>query len=238
MSGDKPRPGGRAHPQLTLELAPKPCYEREDFLVSSSNEQAFRAIELWPSWPDPMLLLVGPPGAGKSHLGAIWATRAGAHILAGRSLVREDAESLAASAPLLIEDSSEIGAGEAKLFHLLNLMRECGRSLLLTARAHPDRWGLHTPDLLSRLRLAPFIEIGEPDDALMQAVLVKLLTERQLVIGTDVLSYAVMRLERSLDAARAFIEALDREALARQKPVTRALAADVIAGLDKSAEEA
>ena len=73
MAGEKPRRPRPESPQLTLELAPEPGFERENFVVSGSNEQAYAMIERWPDWPDPMLLILGPPGAGKSHLGAIWA---------------------------------------------------------------------------------------------------------------------------------------------------------------------
>jgi chromosomal replication initiation ATPase DnaA len=228
MAGDKPRPTRPAHPQLTLELAPEPGYERENFFLSESNERAYRTIELWPHWPDQMLLIVGPPGAGKSHLGAIWASAAGAGTQFGSSLMVADIEALAAAGPLLLEDVDRIGEAESKLFHLVNLMRERSAALVLTAKSHPDGWGLRTADLLSRLRLAPAVEIGQPDDALIRAVLVKLLIERQLVVDTSVVSYIATRLERSLDAARSLIDALDREALARKSRITKAIAAEVL----------
>ena len=87
---------------------------------------------------------------------------------------------------------------------------------------------MRTTDLLSRLRLAPAIEIGEPDDALIRAVLVKLFLDRQLVVDTSVIEYLAMRIERSLDAARSVVEVLDKEALAAGRPVTRPMAAEVL----------
>jgi DNA replication protein DnaC len=62
--------------QLTLDLPIETRFGREDFLVSPSNADAFETFEGWPAWPDRVLLLLGPTGAGKSHLGAIWAARA------------------------------------------------------------------------------------------------------------------------------------------------------------------
>jgi chromosomal replication initiation ATPase DnaA len=231
MPVEKPRSAPPAHPQLTLSLAPEPGYERENFFVSQSNEHAYRTIELWPNWPDGVLLILGPPGAGKSHLGAIWAAMAGARIQPAAFLGLTDIEALAAG-PLLLEDADAAAQkAEATLFHLINLMRERGNALTLTARSQPDAWGLQTADLLSRLRLAPMVEIGPPDDDLMRAVLVKLLVDRQLVVDTSVVSYAAARLDRSLEAARSFIDALDREALARQRRITRAIAADVLRSL-------
>ena len=67
--------------QLTLDLPVEPRYGREDFLVSPSNMQAWSTFENWPGWPDRVLLLLGPTGAGKSHLAAIWAARTGARVL-------------------------------------------------------------------------------------------------------------------------------------------------------------
>jgi chromosomal replication initiation ATPase DnaA len=228
MPGEKSRRARPANAQLTLNLAPKPDYERENFFVSGSNEQAYAMVELWPNWPSPTLLILGPSGAGKSHLGAIWASIAKAGIQSAASLVAEDVEALAAAGPLLLEDADAIGQSEAQLFHLVNLMRERGTALVLTAKTPPDAWGLRTADLVSRLRLAPTASIGPPDDALMRAVLVKLLIDRQLVVDTGVVGYIALRIERSLDAARSFIDALDREALARQSRISRVIAGDVL----------
>ena len=238
MTGEKPRRLRPESPQLTLELAPEPGFERENFVVSGSNEQAYAMIELWPDWPDPMLLILGPPGAGKSHLGAIWASIAKAGVQSASALAAANIEALAAAGPLLLEDADAIGEAEMQLFHLINLMRENGMALVITAKAPPDAWGLRTADLLSRLRLAPTVAIGPPDDALMRAVLVKLLIDRQLVIDTSVVGYIALRLERSLDAARTFIDALDRETLARQCRISRAIAADVLASLGGCEEQA
>ncbi|MGH6823254.1 MAG: hypothetical protein ACREC4_07155 [Methylocella sp.] len=222
---------------MSLNLAPDPGFERENFFVSGSNEQAYATIELWPSWPDPMLLILGPPGAGKSHLGAIWASSAKAGIQSAASLAAADIEALAAAGPLLLDDADAIGQSEAQLLHLVNLMRERGTALVLTAKTPPDAWRLRTADLVSRLRLAPAVEIGPPDDALMRTVLVKLLIDRQLVVDTAVVGYIALRIERSLDAARSFIDALDREALARQCRISRAIVADVLRSIGHGGEQ-
>ena len=223
--------------QLTLELPLEPSFGREDFLVSPTNAAAFDMFERWPDWPGRSLLLLGPTGSGKSHLGAIWAERAGARILAASELGRADVPTLAASGALLIEDADRAGAApgglaEAEFFHLLNLMRECGGYLAVTARAWPDAWGLATRDLLSRLRLAPAVEIGEPDDALVRAVLVKLFMDRQLTVDASVVEYLALRIERSLAAARSIVLTLDQEALAAGRAVTRPMASEVLRRLD------
>lgn len=217
--------------QLGLDLALTPHFRREDFLVSDANATALRMIEAWPQWPDEVLLLLGPPGAGKSHLAAVWAARAGADISSGRSLEGADIAALAGKPALVIEGADEIGAAEAPLFHLLNLAREQKTSLLLTARHKPDLWSLATADLLSRLRLAPFVELGAPDEALLGAVLRKLFRDRQIVVDDAVVDLIALHIDRSLDMARHCVDLLDRAALARGRPITRSLVREFLPGL-------
>jgi chromosomal replication initiation ATPase DnaA len=216
--------GGR---QLPLDLPHEPSFAREDFLAAPANSDALRAIDAWPAWAGRMLLLVGPAGSGKSHLGAIWARAAGAAVVEAESLNEAGLADLAQAKAILVENADRIGPDEASLFHLINLARESGAFLMLTARSPPDGWGLEKPDLLSRLRLAPVAALGEPDMELARAVLFKLFSDRQLAVDPAVINYVALRIERSLGAARAIVEALDREALARRKPVTRAMAASM-----------
>jgi chromosomal replication initiation ATPase DnaA len=220
--------------QLALNLPTEPRFGREDFLVSPSNQLAYDAVERWPNWPDPMMLLLGPTGAGKSHLAAIWAQQANARVLAASALPLADLPALAKAGAVLLEDVDNGRAVEREMFHLINLLRSSGGSLLMTARSWPDSWRVVLPDLLSRLRLAPAVEIAEPDDALVRAVLVKLFVDRQLRIDTSVVEYLAVRIERSLASARAIVEALDREALERGRAVTRPMAADVLKRLEQS----
>jgi chromosomal replication initiation ATPase DnaA len=210
--------------QLPLDLPHVPSFAREDFLESPANAEALLALDAWPDWAGRMLLLTGPPGSGKSHLGAIWARKAGAEIIEAAGLT----EGIATAPALLIENADRVGDGEASLFHLINGAREAGSSLLLTARAAPDAWSLKTADLVSRLRLAPIARLREPNDDLARAVLFKLFADRQLAVDPSVIAYIALRIDRSLGAARAIVDALDREGLARGKAVTRAMAGEVL----------
>ena len=115
------------------------------------------------------------------------------------------------------------------MFHLLNLAKEQRRNVLLTARRPPTLWAIRLPDLASRLRALPVVELAAPDDALLRAVLVKLFVDRQLSVDESLISYLVARIERSFAAARAAVAVLDREALRQRRPVTRALAVELFA---------
>jgi len=213
--------------QLPLDWPHEASFAREDFLAAPENAEALRVVESWPNWPSPTLLVVGPKGSGKSHLGAIWARQAGGRRVSGADLARAPIPELGGVAALLIDDADAVGAAEAPLFHLLNLTRENGASVLMTAQRPPDLWGLATADLKSRLRLAPVVTLGAPEPEQLQAVLIKLFADRQISVDASVPAYLATRLERSLDAAQRIVAELDREALARGRPVTRALAAEI-----------
>jgi chromosomal replication initiation ATPase DnaA len=222
--------------QLAFDLPLDPRFGAEDFLVSPSNEQAYGMIETWPEWPDTILLLVGPRGSGKSHLASIWAKNAHAWTVDAVAICHDKVPHLVSNGALAIEDMDRGERDEAALFHLLNLAREKKASLLITCETPPDRWSLKTPDLLSRLRLAPSVALDAPDDALLKAVLVKLFVDRQLVVDTSVVDYIALRIERSLAKASEIVALLDREALSRGRRVSRVIAAEILGAAQETDE--
>ena len=215
--------------QLPLPFVHEPKLGAEDFMPSASNAAALAAVAGWPDWADPVLLLIGPEGSGKSHLARIWASRVGARVLDCDDFERDLRDLV--QAPAVLEDADRSNLPEARLFHLLNLVREAGSWLLITARQAPDAWGLKTPDLVSRLRLASTAEMGLPDEALMRAVLVKLFADRQLSVEANLIDYLALHLERSLAAVQRTVEDLDRAGLGKGRRISRALAAGLFAEL-------
>lgn len=212
--------------QLPLELAHEPSFSEEDFLISRSNAEAYAMLDAWPRWPARMLLLVGPPASGKSHLAAIWAGRAGAGVLPGRELGHIQVPDLVGTAIAVEDIDSEVD--EAALFHFLNHAQERQAFVLLTTARPPSELAFATPDLASRLRRVPLVAIEAPDDALIRALLVKLFVDRQLIVDIALVEYLSLRIERSFTAARETVARLDRETLARRRRLTRQAAAEIL----------
>jgi chromosomal replication initiation ATPase DnaA len=215
--------------QLALALDHAESHAREDFLEGPSNAAALTLIERWPDWPSRTVLLRGPEGAGKSHLAAIWARQAGARILSPRMLESSaDVPIALATGALVLENLAAGNFDENALFHLLNLAREEHAFLLISARTAPTGWRIGLPDLASRLRALPGVALEAPDDALLRAVIVKLFADRQLAVDEGLVNFLANRIERSFAAAREAVHRLDQEALRLKRPVTRALAAELL----------
>ena len=218
--------------QLVLDLPHRPALGSEDFLVSAANEIAVGLIERWPDWPHPALLVVGPPRSGKSHLANVWRARSGAPTALAAAAIDDSAVHLVGGGGALVIEDIDRGIGnERVLFHLLNLAREHGGSLLLTSGRPAGELEIALPDLRSRLRALPQALIDEPDPMLLKAVLVKLFADRQLAVEPPVIEHLALHMERSFAAATRLVEEIDRRALAARRRVTRALATEVLAGM-------
>jgi chromosomal replication initiation ATPase DnaA len=211
--------------QLVLDLPFRAAMGRDDFFVTPANAAAVSGIDGWRAWPGGKMLLIGPAGAGKTHLAHVFAAQTGARILSAADLPRADPAELADAAALVIEDADRIARdarAEEALFHLHNAAADRGTPLLITASTPPQRWGLALPDLQSRMQQAGQLTLAAPDDALIAAVLVKLAADRQMALTPALVAYILPRIDRSLGFVQRFVPALDAEALAaRQKPGTR-----------------
>ena len=212
--------------QLAFDLPVREARGRADFFVSPANRLALASIDAWTGWPQGKAVLIGPPGAGKSHLAAVWAGAVGANIVAASELTPEAVPRLAAG-PVVVEDADSIASttAETALFHLHNLLTAANRLLLLTATTPPRDWGLQLPDLASRMATALPVHLDPPDDALLRAVMAKQFTDRQIVVSPQLLDWLLARMTRSLATARAIVARLDAASLAAARPVTRQSAA-------------
>ncbi len=214
--------------QLAFALPHAESLSRDDFLEGTANAEALGLIDQWPDWPNKVMLLAGPEGSGKSHLASIWAEEAGARSTMAHALTAATVPGALATGAVVVEDLTPDSFDERALFHLLNLAREDGAYVLITARIVPVAMEIALRDLRSRLRAVPVVQLKAPDDHLFRALIVKFCADRQMSIDENVVSYIASRIERSFVAARRTVELLDSEALRLGRPVTRALAAELL----------
>jgi chromosomal replication initiation ATPase DnaA len=219
-------PAAAAWRQLPLPFAHRPHYDAADLLSGPGNDAALAWLARPAAWPQGRLALWGEAGSGKTHLLHVWAARVGAVLLAGPELIGEPAPQ---AVPLALDDADM--ARERPLLHLLNAAAEAGQSVLLAGRLPPARWPVALPDLASRLRAITAAQILPADDALLRALLARLLSERQLAVAEPVQDWLLQRLPRTPAAMQRIAARLDRVGLAAGRRVTRAVAAAALSGL-------
>ena len=169
----------------------------EDFLISEANRAAFDHFQRWSLWPVMATLLTGPRKSGRSLLGRIFVRKTG-----GR----------------LFDDAEE--HEEEELFHAWNEAQSSRKPLLIVAAAPPPRWEVTLPDLRSRLAATPQIAIAPPDDALLAALILKLLGDRGIAAPPEIATFLVPRIERSYVGVLRAVDALDRAVLSHHKRLT------------------
>lgn len=221
--------------QIPFDFDLRPALGGEDFLVASSNADAVQWVERWPDWPGPVLAIVAPEGAGKTHLAHVFQAQSGARLVGVDDLRSQRADGVLAGASALVLEDVEafLDADMAEeLLHLYNLAREEGVKILMTAARPPSRWTITLKDLSSRLKTAPVAEISPPDDALITALIVKQFADRQLSVDPDVLTYMLARMDRSFSAVRNLIRAIDAYAMAHKRAITIPLVRDAMGLLE------
>lgn len=187
-------------------------------VVGNANTAAIDAMLEPAKWPFRTAILSGPPRSGKSLL-ARWFVESGA----GDAV--DDAQAM----------------DEDALFHRWNRAQESGRPLLVVAdrrfapgrtpedgEAPGSRWRVALPDLSSRLGAALDLEIGEPDDAMLVALMEVHAEMRGLVLDHSATQYLAGRCERSHLGVERLVAAIDRLSLERKVAPTMAIWRDAL----------
>ncbi len=208
--------------QIPFEFNVANYMRREDFMVSQCNENAFRMIDSWPNWLSSGLIIYGSKGCGKSHLAHLWVEKIKqtigkpikiSLIEANRINLRNVTSIATENQCIVIENLSPKANNEA-LFHLFNIYNNSGRYMLWTAESAPSRMKFALKDLQSRLNMLPSVKIDEPDDFMLQMLIIKLFNDRQIIISEDILNYIVNNAERSFAYIVALVEEIDAVSLA------------------------
>lgn len=214
--------------QYSFSFKPHEGYSRQDFMVSSCNKDALKAIERWPDWPFFALSIYGPKGCGKTHLAHIFqdtvALKSNKPLKAGIIKALEVKTSkvarLHAQNPCLIVEDISSKIDEEAFFHLYNLYHNEGGFLLFTSRVPLARLNFGLPDLKSRFKMVPGVPILEPDDEMLEALIVKLFSDRQITISLEVLNYIIQNMERSFSYAFDLVKRTDEISLALKRAVS------------------
>lgn len=214
--------------QLGFAFNHEESYSSDEFIISSSNEEAYLRVLSWPSWGWPYIAIYGSEGSGKTHLAYIWKEKTGAAYIQDNTFAALSCTQIFSYSRYICLDLSAKPHDEEKLFHLMNMVKDEGGNILFTSETPPARWNVKLPDLASRLRAIPSCEIHEPDEMLTQAIISKSLYKRGIIPRNQVVMYIADRIPRSFREIEEFIEKLDNKSLVEKKPVSIAMVKEII----------
>ncbi|CAL4867539.1 Chromosomal replication initiator protein DnaA [Asticcacaulis sp. MM231] len=196
--------------QLPLDLETPDRFSRDNFIANTALTTTLAVLMHPDQWLSPHLILMGPKGSGKTHLGHIFADHTG-----GRFLTATQTHSLdeLANTAYVVDDAED--ASEEALFHLCNHVQKIGQQLVLLTENQPIAWNVKLPDLSSRLNAMRILSLPEPDEDLLIAILNKLFAQRAISPSPDFIDYIARRMDRSVGAAQKIVTELEHYANGR-----------------------
>lgn len=204
--------------QLPLNLITPSRFETKDYVVSKANAELYALLTGFGDWLNPHLFLVGPEGSGKTHTGHVFAR------LCEGIFLRPD-EPLPQTGNCFVVDDADLFDQES-LFHLCNRTAAENGRLLLLSRQHPLQWDIRVPDLRSRLLAMRIVDMPQPDDDGIRAVLKSRFAARAITPSDEFLDYLSRRIDRSFSEIQKIVTEI--EAYAGGRAFTRVLAREYI----------
>lgn len=203
--------------QYLLKFASSAYLGEEDFLVASCNETAYKAVAMWPQWQHFALNIYGSKSSGKSHLAHIWVNKVLSFLprpvqipfIPARQVNMKNVNKLTNEHQFLVIEDLETAINEEAFFHLYNNYNVPERFILFTSVQPPSKLPFKLPDLRSRLNIIPTVEIYQPDDEMLTALIAKLFNDRQIIISQEILNHILKHTERSFEFVSKLVAEID-----------------------------
>ncbi len=214
--------------QLYFDIEDAPSFDEDNFIISSSNQNASNYIYKWPNWASNCVVLFGEGGVGKSHLANIWRNKANAFKV---SLENIDFKEVQKRKNILIDDFELYSSKYNDLFHIINLINEINGYLLMTSKVSPVGLITGIKDLDSRLRNATPIKIDRPDDFLLETIVIKLFSDKRILIDDRVIKYILKRSSRSASELIKLVNIINNKSMEQKRAITVPLVREVFSDI-------
>ena len=213
--------------QLILKFTEQKAYKKEDFYVSSSNEEAYDYINSWPKWIKRIVNIFGPPGSGKSHLASILKSKTSYLQINSNDLSEKVIFNLKTKESLIIENF-DTNTSEELLFSLWNMVLQDNKFFLINSIKPINSYKYKLSDLTSRIKSSLSIGIKLPSDDLISAIIAKNFSDKQIKVEKKHIDYIIKRIDRSYEKISQFILTLDKYSLKKGSPFSLKLIKEVL----------
>jgi chromosomal replication initiation ATPase DnaA len=204
--------------QQIFNLNREEYFFEEDFCISQSNQDICNYLRKWPNWDDHIINIFGPKKSGKTFLLTVFGRKNSFLRVSANTLNKETVSSALSQERLIIEDVEE-NTDERLLFLLFNEFKNNNKYLIFSSTQDSSRISFQLQDLLSRFKSILNLEISNPSDTLLCSVLMKQLSEKQIIIKKELITHTIKRIERSYDSVNKFAVMIDEESLKNKKKI-------------------
>lgn len=218
--------------QLFFKFGTKKIYKKEDFYVTPSNKEAFETLNLWPKWIKKNVNIYGPKGSGKSHLATIFEKKVPSVKIQGKDLTDDIFIKFKIKEALIIEDLDR-NISEKLLYSLINFSQQDNKYILITSKKSLVSINFNLGDLKSRVNSFNLIGIKLPTDDLINVILMKNFSDRQITIDKKHINYIIKRTDRSYEKISQFVSNLDNYSLRKGTAINFKIIKEVLKVLQK-----
>ena len=204
--------------QLLLDFNHKQNFKDDDFYVSKSNFYTFELINKWPKWEKNFLNISGEKYSGKTHLVNIFLSKFKGVKLDFKSLSDESLKDIKVHQNIILEDIDK-NLNERLLYTLFNVIDQDSKFLIMTSTNPISEIKFRLEDLRSRTKNCLLAKIEKPDDELMFALILKNLSDRQIIMDKKLINFIIKRIDRSYSKIFEFIYKIDMISLKKKKSI-------------------
>ena len=201
--------------QLILKFDYEQNFKYDDYYVSNSNKYPFDIITSWPKWEKKFINLIGEKFSGKTHLINVFLKKFNGIKINANLLDNNFLNKIKIYENVVVEDlHSKID--EKLFFTLMNIVDQDNKYLIVTSEKPIDNIRFRLDDLNSRAKNFLLTYIENPEDDLIYAIILKNLSDRQIVIEKKLIEYIIKRVERSYSKIFDFIYKIDEISLKKK----------------------
>ena len=193
-------------------------FKNEDFFLSKSNKHVFDFLDKWPKWEKNFINITGERLSGKTHLMNIFLNKNKGIKIDTSFLKNSHFKEFKIYENIILENLTT-SIDENLLYSILNLIEQDNKYIIITSLAPIVSLDFKLNDLKSRTKNFLLLNIDQPDDELLFAIVVKNLSDRQITLDKRLIQYSVRRIERSYSKIHDFIYKIDQLSLKKKKSI-------------------
>ena len=204
--------------QLLLNFEYKKNFKDEDFYVSKCNFYSYKLINDWPKWEKKFLNICGDKSSGKTHLTNIFIKKFKGLKIDTKKFTNDKLKEIKIYENIILENFNE-NVDERLIYSLFNIIDQDNKFLIINSRIPISKINFKLKDLKSRAKNCLIAKIEKPDDDLMFALILKNLSDRQIVIDKKLINFIIKKVDRSYDKIFEFIYKIDEISLKKKKSI-------------------